>query len=164
MLRRFLMLSLICTTTFMLAAPKPVESAFKKMVSLTGEWDGKDAEGMPVHSSFKPVISGTALMETISPHGMEEMLTLYSVDGDGIQLAHYCPTNNQPRMRAVPASADPKTLDFQFTGAANLPDMNVGHQHRMIIRFDDADHITESWTWRKKNHDTPMVFHLSRTK
>lgn len=164
MLRRFMMMSLILTTSFLLATPKPVDAAFKKMMSLTGEWDGQDTEGMPVHSSFKRVISGTALMETISPHGMEEMLTLYSLDGDGIQLAHYCPTNNQPRMRAVPASADPKELDFQFTGAGNLPDMNVGHQHRLIIQFEDSDHIMESWTWRQGTHDTPMVFHLSRKK
>lgn len=164
MLRIFSLLLLVFTTTFAQTASNPVESAFKKMMSLTGEWEGKDADGMPVESSFKPVISGTALMETIWPHGMEEMLTLYSVDGDGIQLAHYCPTNNQPRMRAVPTAADPKQLDFQFTGAGNLPDINVGHQHRLVIQFRDADHITESWTWRQGTHDTSMVFQLTRKK
>src|ERR1700704_6446618 len=89
------------------AEPKAVDSAFKKMMSLEGEWEGTDVDGQKVRSSFKSVISGT-LMETLSPTGMEEMLSLYSIDGDGIQLAHYCPTNNQPRMRAVPGSADPK--------------------------------------------------------
>ena len=164
MLRKLLTIFLILSATVLHAASKPADSAFKKMLSLAGEWDGKDAEGMPVHSSFKPVISGTALMETISPHGMEEMLTLYSVDGDAIQLSHYCPTNNQPRMRAVVTRADPQVLDFQFTGAGNLQDISVGHQHRLVIQFEDADHIVESWTWRQKNHDSPMIFHLQRTK
>ena len=144
------------------AEPKTVDSAFKKMMSLEGEWEGTDVDGQKVRSSFKSVISGTTLMETLSPTGMEEMLSLYSIDGDGIQLAHYCPTNNQPRMRAVPGSADPKQLDFQFTGASNLPDISVGHQHRLVIRFEDADHINESWMWRHGNHDMPMEFHLTR--
>jgi hypothetical protein len=140
------------------------QAAFKKMMTLEGEWEGKDADGNPVHTSFKPVISGTAVMETLAPSGMEEMLSLFSVDGNGIQLAHYCPTNNQPRMRAVPSSADPQELDFQFTGAGNLPDSSVGHQHRMVLHFEDADHITENWTWRHGNLDMPMVFHLARKR
>jgi len=144
------------------AAPNKVDTAFKKVMSLQGQWEGKDQDGNAVRTSFQSEAAGTALLETLAPSGMEEMLSLYSVDGDGIQLAHYCPTNNQPRMRAVPASPDPEELDFQFTGAGNLPDVTVGHQHRLVIRFEDADHITETWTWRQHGHDVPMVFHLAR--
>lgn len=149
---------------FSQSKPSNAQSAFKKIMLLQGDWTGKDADGNPVRTSFKPVISGTTMMETVSPSGMEEMLSLYSVDGNGIQLAHYCPTNNQPRMRAVPSEADPKELDFQFTGAGNLPDISVGHQHRMVLQFEDGDHITETWTWRHGDHDMPMVFHLARKK
>ena len=162
-MKRVAMLLMLCTSGFAFgAASKPVDLIFKKIMSLEGEWEGTDADGQKVRSSFKSVISGTTLMETLAPSGMEEMLSLYSVDGDGIQLAHYCPTGNQPRMRAVPSSADPKEMDFQFTGAGNLPDISTGHQHRVVIRFEDADHIVESWTWRHGNHDMPMVFHLAR--
>jgi hypothetical protein len=157
----------LCATASICAETKQAQTisaqaAFKKMMTLEGEWEGKDADGNPVHTSFKRVISGTAVMETLAPCGMEEMLSLFSVDKDGIQLAHYCPTNNQPRMRAVPSSADAQELDFQFTGAGNLPDSSAGHQHRMVLHFEDADHITENWTWRHGNHDMPMVFHLAR--
>jgi hypothetical protein len=167
MMRQIVLLIALCITVSLFAQTKPAhtppaQAAFKKMMTLEGEWEGKDDDGNPVHSSFKPVVSGTALMETLAPSGMEEMLSLFSVDGDGIQLAHYCPTNNQPRMRAAPSSADPQELDFQFTGAGNLPDSSVGHQHRMVMHFEDADHITENWTWRHGNHDMPMVFHLAR--
>jgi len=164
MLRTALVLILVCSTDLLYAQPQPVQAAFKRVMTLEGDWEGKDADNKPVHSSFKPVASGTALMETLSPSGMEEMLSLYSIDGDGIQLAHYCPTNNQPRMRALPPGGEPQVLDFQFTGAGNLPDPAVGHQHRMVIRFEDADHITETWTWRHGSQDTPMVFHLARKK
>lgn len=164
MSRMFVVVLCLCTMLFSQTTASTVQSAFKKMALLQGDWEGKDADGKPVHTTFKPMISGTTLLETLSPSGMEEMLSLYSVDGNGIQLAHYCPTNNQPRMRAIPSGADPKELDFQFTGAANLPDISVGHQHRMQLQFEDADHITETWTWRHGNHDMPMVFHLTRKK
>ena len=159
---RLLIILVLTATAILQAATKPAESAFQKMMSLKGDWEGIDADAKPVRSSFKPVISGTTLMETLSPSGMEEMLSLYSIDKDGIQLNHYCPTNNQPRMRAVPLTSDPKELDFQFTGGGNLSDISIGHQHRLVIRFEDADHITESWTWRQGGHDMVMVFHLTR--
>ena len=164
MSRAVVLLLLLSAIGFSQSKPSSAQSAFKKILQLQGDWEGKDADGNAVRTSFKPVISGTAVMETLSPSGMEEMMSLYSVDGQGIQLAHYCPTNNQPRMRAVTPDADPKELDFQFTGAGNLPDVSVGHQHRMVLKFEDADHITETWTWRHGNHDMPMVLHLSRKK
>ena len=139
-------------------------AAFKKLQSLAGDWEGKDAHGMPVKTSFKVLASGTAVMETLSPSGMDEMVTLYSMDGDGIALVHYCPTNNQPRMRVVPASDDVKELSFDFESAGNLKSPTAGHQHHLVLRFDDADHITETWTWREENKDIPMLFHMARKK
>jgi hypothetical protein len=53
-------------------------------------------------------------METLNASGMEEMLTLYSVDGNGISLLHYCPTNNQPHMRAIPSLGHVNQLIFSF--------------------------------------------------
>jgi hypothetical protein len=139
-------------------------AAFKKLQSLAGNWVGKDAHSMPAKTSFKVFVSGTAVMETLSPAGMEEMVTLYSIDGDGIALVHYCPTNNQPRMRVVPDSDDIKELSFDFEGAGNLKSPSMGHQHHLVIRFNDADHITETWTWRQDDKDIPMLFHFTRKK
>ena len=95
--------------------------------------------------------------------GMEEMLTLYSIDGDGIALVHYCPTNNQPHMRAVPSSAAVQELVFAFQGATNLPDPSIGHEHKMVLQFMSADRIVEHWTWRKDGKDTEMIYNLTRT-
>ena len=140
------------------------EAAFKKLQSLAGDWDGKDGHGMAAKTSFRVLASKTAVMETLSPSGMEEMITLYSIDQDGIALVHFCPTNNQPRMRVVPSSDDIKELSFDYQGAGNLKSPATGHQHHLVIRFDDADHITETWTWRQDNKDIPMLFHFSRKK
>lgn len=154
---------LVFAAAFLMAATHS-EAAFKKLQSLAGEWEGKDEHGMPVKTSFQALASRTAVMETLSPSGMEEMVTLYSMDGDGIALVHYCPTNNQPRMRVVPQSDDVKELSFDFQGAGNLKSPSTGHQHHLVLHFDDETHITETWTWRQDGKDMPMVFHLARTK
>ena len=140
------------------------DAAFKKMQGLAGEWFGKDSHGMDAKSTFKVMVSNTTVMETLAAGGMEEMVTFYHVDGDAIALLHFCPTNNQPRMRAVPKTDDVAELTFAFEGAGNLPSLAVGHQHRLNIRFEDEDHITETWTWRENGKDTPMMFHLARKK
>lgn len=142
------------------AADSHSGAAFRRLQGLAGEWVGKDGS----KSTFKVIVSGTTVMETLAMSGMEEMVTFYHVDGDAITLVHYCPTNNQPRMRAVPKTDDIAELDFAFEGAANLPSLEVGHQHALQIKFEDADHITETWTWRAKGKDTPMVIHLARRK
>jgi hypothetical protein len=137
-------------------------SAFKRLQTLAGDWEGTDEKRQPVKTNFKSIVSDTAVMETLSPSGMEEMVTVYSLDGDGIALVHFCPTNNQPRMRAVPITDEVKELAFDFHGAGNLPSPNTGHQHHLVIRFEDENHFTETWTWRQDGMDMPMIFHLTR--
>ena len=162
--RRFLTLALIvaCLAVPPLVASPNSAAAFKKLQSLAGDWEGKDDQGMAVRTNFKLAASNTAIIETLSPSGMEEMISLYSVDQDSIALVHYCPTNNQPRLRATPNSAEVRELSFEFQGAGNLKSPAAGHQHHLVIRFEDGNHITETWTWRQNDKDTPMVFHLTR--
>lgn len=137
--------------------------AFKQLQALAGDWEGKDDGGMAAKTSFKIVVANTTVMETLVAHGMEEMLTLYTVDRDGVALVHYCPTNNQPRMRAVPKAGVSKELDFQFTGAGNLPDLALGHEQRLVLRFNDQNHITEEWTWRRNGKDQVTVYRFARS-
>lgn len=164
--RRFIPLTasfvLLISLTVPLLAGEPSEAVFKKLQSLAGQWEGKDAHGMTAKTSFEVLASGTAVMEKLEPSGMEEMVTLYSMDRDGIALVHYCPTNNQPRMRVVPSSDDVKELSFDYQGAGNLKSPEAGHQHHLVLRFEDENHITETWTWREGDKDTPMVFHFTR--
>jgi hypothetical protein len=147
-----------------IAAPSHSAAAFKKMLSLVGDWVGKDEHGMDAKTNFKAIVANTTVMETLAASGMEEMITFYHVDGDAITLVHYCPTNNQPRMRAVPETENVEELKFSFEGAGNLPSLSVGHQHQLTIRFEDNDHITETWVWQQDGRDTPMTFHLTRKR
>ena len=124
----------------------------------------KTDQGKVVTTEFKSVAGGTAVRETLTASGMDEMLTLYSVDGESILLTYYCPTNNQPRMRAVPQTSEIRQLVFSFQDAGNLPNLAVGHEHKLVMDFSDDNHITERWTWRRDGHDTDMVFHLAWEK
>jgi hypothetical protein len=142
---------------------KTSPAAFKQMQALAGDWEGKDAGGMSAKTNFKVVVANTTVMETLEMHGEAEMLTLYTVDGDGIALVHYCPTGNQPRMRAATNAGEVKTLDFQFVGAGNLPAASIGHEQRLVLRFEDENHITEEWTWRSKGKDSVTVIHFARS-
>lgn len=137
-------------------------AAFDKLKSLEGSWQGKDGDGQPARSSFKLVAGKTAVLETLEMSGMDEMLTLYSVDGDTIAAMHYCPTNNQPRLRATPGPGGITELVFAYEGAGNLATPATGHEQKLVLKFEDKDHITETWTWRKNGKDTPMVYHLAR--
>ena len=137
-------------------------SAFHKLQALAGNWEGKDDAGNKVKTKFDLVAGNTAVMETLTMSGMEQMLTLYTIDRDGIALVHYCPTNNQPRMRAVPSAAAVKELVFLFQGATNLPDPLTGHEQKLVLQFTGADEIVEHWTWRKNGKDTEMIYNFTR--
>jgi hypothetical protein len=158
------LLLILSAGTVCLAAANDASAAFQKFQDLTGDWTGKDNAGMDVRTRFEKVAGGTAVMETLSMSGMEEMVTLYNIDADGIALVHYCPTNNQPRMRAVPTSGDVRELTFAFQGATNLPDLKLGHEQKMVIQFQDSDHIVERWTWRKNGKDTEMIYAFTRKR
>jgi hypothetical protein len=141
------------------SSPVPV---FHKLQALAGDWEGKDEQGNKAKTNFRVVAGNTAVMETLTASGMEEMVTLYNVDGDGISLVHYCPTNNQPRMRAMPGEGDNKELLFSFQGATNLSSPAIGHEHKMVMQFQEKDHITERWTWRKDGRDSETVYKFVR--
>ena len=159
------LLALVALTVLVSAAQtsNDAPTAFLKLQALTGNWEGKDDDGNPVKSKFELVAGNTAVMETLTMSGMEQMLTLYTVDRDGIALVHYCPTNNQPRMRAVPSSTAVNELVFAFQNATNLPDPAIGHEQKLILQFKGADQIVERWTWRKNGKDTEMVYNFNRS-
>ena len=164
-MKRICWLMLIVTSMGAFAGPQttPASADFRQLQALAGNWEGTDDHGMPVKTNFKLIVSETAVMETLAASDMHEMVTLYSVDRDGIALVHYCPTNNQPRMRALP-SPGARELVFTFQDAGNLASVADGHEHKLVFEFLDKDHINEHWTWRKGTKETESTFHLARVK
>lgn len=144
------------------ASATPAELAFQRLQSLAGEWEEKDEHGMVSRTVFQSSISRTVIMEMLTPSGMPPMMTLYSLDGNGIALVHYCPTNNQPRMRAIPRAGALTELVFSFMDAGNLPTPETGHEHKLVLHFEDEDHITETWTWHENHQDQDHIYHFFR--
>lgn len=164
---RSLVLAIVAVTILTAAGPAKghsgsAQAAFDRLRNLVGEWGGTGEQGRPVKTRFAPIAASTAIMETLDEPGMEEMVTIYSLDVDSIALTHYCPTNNQPRMRATPPGGDARKLVFSFVGAGNLPNLSIGHERKLVMGFQDNDHFTETWTWQSAGKDTQSVFRFVR--
>ena len=85
------------------------------------------------------------------------MYTMYHLDEEDLVLVHYCVSNNQPRMRALPAGEDSDELRFEFVDSTNFPDPDAGHMYKARIRFVDERHITTEWTYRQDGKDAYSV-------
>jgi hypothetical protein len=138
-------LSLFLASTFTLAQSS-AQKSFDQLKSLTGSWEGKNADGHPVRVSFRDTAGGSALMSEIQGHGPEEMISMIHLDGPNrLVLTHYCGAGNQPRMAAT-ASPDGKAITFDFFDGTNLTG-GGGHMQRVVFTVIDANHHTEDWTF-----------------
>lgn len=172
MRKRTAMLAILLTGTLGgLAATAAEEHPAKKdpaglaqIKALAGEWEGKTSDGKPVKLSYKVVSAGSAVMETLNTPGEMDMVTVYHADGDSILMTHYCAANNQPRMRAKAASADPKQLVFSYVDAANLSTPGEGHMTALTLAFVDPSHISQTWSWTGPDGGKPEVFQFQRKK
>src|SRR6266513_218759 len=89
------------TAGFAAAAPKDKpaagKSAFDAISALSGTWVAVGApEGQkPMSLVFKSTAGGSAILETMFPGSDHEMVNVYSIDGEGVLLTHYCHLGNQ---------------------------------------------------------------------
>jgi hypothetical protein len=67
--RLLLLLVLILIAIAPLFAGWNSASAFGKIQSLAGDWEGKDDKGKPVKTTFKSIVSGTAVTRRASAVG-----------------------------------------------------------------------------------------------
>ncbi len=152
-MKRILMLTLSLAAAIFVAptfAASPATAAFHQLQGLAGNGDGTGDDGMKVKSNFQLIAGNTAVMETLSMSGMDTMVSLYSIDGNSISLVHYCPANNQPRLRADSAGWRGETPCLHLRKRGESSGITVGHEYRLIMDFTDNDHIVEHWTWRKE--------------
>jgi len=160
----WLTLGLIVFGAYPAAARAAGNAGFEKLKTLVGEWEGKAQDGTRVNVSYRLVSNGTALMETLHPTGESEMVTVYTADGDRVDVTHYCNANNQPRMRTAPVSGSPQKLDFSFVGATNLASPTAGHMHHLAVTLTDNVHFSQTWTWRENGKDKTESFLFFRKK
>ena len=131
---------------------------FDRLKALEGQWEATTPEGK-TRVIYQVISNGSALMETVVS---ENMVSIYHPDGNSILMTHYCAVGNQPRMRAQGVKGD--TLTFTYVDAANLKGSADGHMYGLVIKFQDADHMTQEWTWKADGKETKSVFQLQRVK
>ena len=143
----------------------PVNATFQRMKALVGDWKGTSREGKSVTVSYTLVSDGSALMERLKPTGpngeVEEMISMYAPDGDGVMMTHYCSMHNQPRMRAVAAEGGP--VAFTYVDATNLASPDSPHMDHVTLNIT-ADKLAEEWTYKAGGKAQSDVFSYTRVK
>src|ERR1700692_4420135 len=129
------LLFLAATTAF---AQSGAQKSFDQLKALSGNWEGKDAQGKTLSVSFRSTAGDSALMSEIHGTAPENMISMFHLDGPNrLLLTHYCSAGNQPRMVAS-ASPDGKTITFNFLDATNLATPDAGHMQHVVITILDA--------------------------
>lgn len=143
-------------------AESNAEKALEKFKSMAGSWEGKSPNGGSEQVSYQLQAGGTAVMADMHM-GEEAMTSMFYVDHDQLLMTHFCPSNNQPRMKAT-ISPDLKMISFDFLDATNLQSPQAGHMHHAVYLFSDADHYSEEWTWKQGDKESKMHFEMQRKK
>jgi hypothetical protein len=129
------------------SARPPEPEALQALKKLAGTWQGSAKMGdkmVPVTIVYEATAGGSAVLERLFPGTPHEMVSVYTADGGGVAMTHYCTLGNHPKM--VLKKADTHALSFELTGTDGLRSAAEPHMHAMTISFVDGDHIRETWT------------------
>jgi hypothetical protein len=154
--------------------PSPAQKSFATMKTLAGEWEGPvtvqdtpEMSGAKMHLSLRVTSRGNALVHEFQEAGTpldatkyDHPVTMLYVEGEQLNLVHYCDAGNRPRMTGK-MSPDGKTVEFEF---ADISGNAAYHMHHAVFTFIDADHHTEDWTFMMKDKAIHAHFDLKRAQ
>jgi hypothetical protein len=148
------------------AQPSRSAAAFQQLATLAGEWEGIQ-DGEPIRVTYTVTANGSALMEQDKPVNAPAMvmITMFTVDGDRLIATHYCSARNQPQM--VSTTIGDLTKDgvtFSLDRVTGMKTPDDWHNTGLTITQQDADHITQRWTYRYKGTAGTTTFHYARKK
>ena len=78
------------------------------------------------------------------------------LNGDQLNLVHYCDAGNRPHMVAQ-SSSDGKSVEFAFTDMSGGNEH--GHMNHSVFTFVDSDHHIEDWIYMMPG-DKPIHAHF----
>jgi hypothetical protein len=142
------------------AAPKSeAEVSFDTIKTMAGEWEGvvtvpempQMSNGKPLHISLRVTSRGHVLVHEMQEAGTpldfmkyDHPVTMVYLDGDQLNLIHYCDAGNRPRMTGK-LSADGKQVEFTFQDITG--DTKYGHMDHALFSVGDENHHNETWTF-----------------
>jgi hypothetical protein len=143
------------------------KSAFERMKSLAGTWQGKAGHGepdQPATVTYRVASGGSVVEETLFPGTPHEMISMYHLVDGQLVLTHYCSMANQPRMRLDPKASTPDRLVFAFDGGTNFDPAKDTHVHSGVVEWK-GDTLRASWTvWSGGKEAGQNNFALGRKK
>lgn len=137
-------------------------SPLDQLIPLVGEWEGTSGSGDSVKLTYTLVSGGSALMERMQPSKEEEMITMYTVEGDRLRVTHYCSMGNQPEMETAAISGKPNKFTFELTTVKGLKTPDEGHMTGLVLTMVDKDHLTQEWTFIENGKKESNVFKYTR--
>lgn len=110
--------------------------------ALEGRWHvaGDAGAGTTV---FEVTSNGSAVRETMFAGEEHEMTNMYTLDGNGLHMTHYCAMGNQPHMRAT--AVENGRIEFHPAGVSDLEAADETYMGQMTLVIVDADHIEQHW-------------------
>ena len=168
---KVLRLTLILMSLAPAAFAQDAKKSFDSLKTLAGTWQGTvttepkmpEMDGKTVNVTLRVTSMGNVLMhEMKSADRPDDPITMFYLDGDKLQLTHYCDAGNRPRMAAKP-SADGKRIEFELLDVSG--GTKFGHMHGAAFTVVDANHHTEEWTFMVPGDKVVTGhFDLQRTK
>jgi hypothetical protein len=137
--------------TATLFAQADAQKTFEKLKTLAGSWEGAittvpkfaEVEGKTMNVTLRVTSRGNTLMHEMTGAGQpDDPITMLYLDGDRLELTHYCDAGNRPRMTGK-LSPDGNTVEYHFVDLTGSTE--YGHMHGAVFTFIDAGHHTEDW-------------------
>lgn len=170
--RILLPLALFALTTAAFAQ-SDAQKSFDSLKTLAGDWEGAVTVNPPMpgmddgkanlHVSIRVTSRGHAIVHELQEAGTpldpakyDHPVTMLYLDGDKLNLVHYCDAGNRPHMVAHSA-ADGKTVEFAFADMSGSND--YGHMNHSVFTFVDGDHHVEDWIYMMPG-DKPIHAHF----
>lgn len=172
-IRILLPLALLTFSTAALAQ-SDAQKSFDSLKTLAGDWEGPVTVNPPMpgmgddgkanlHVSIKVTSRGHAIVHELQEANTpldsskyDHPVTMLYLNGDQLNLVHYCDAGNRPHMVARGAT-DGKTVEFAF---ADMTGGNeYGHMNHSVFTFVDSDHHVEDWIYMMPG-DKPVHAHF----
>lgn len=139
--------------------------AFAHMKTLAGKWKASmpSAPDQVVPITWEVASGGHALMEKLFDGQPHEMVSLYYLEGENLDMAHYCSLGNRPHLRLDRARSTRDDLHFDFVNGTDIDPKKDNHIHSLRLQWKDTHTIVASWIgWNEGVAQPPTEFVLTR--
>ena len=142
------------------AEVSPGQATFNRMARLAGTWKGWSTKGWEETMELRLIADGSVLLETSrfidDPEGKNAMASTYQMDGETLLLTHFCEAKNAPRLAATRFEEGGRRVFFTFRDGVNIPTVDRGHMHSMLLELVDENQFKSRWTWYQDGKETWM--------